>query len=62
MKTSTSIEADLKILKSEYNIQYIISAVEPELSIGATWILIQSLPTTFTPVFSTQHLLVWKLY
>ena len=62
IRLNVSLEADLKILQSEYNIQYIISAVEPELSIGATWILIQSLPTTFTPVFSTQHLLVWKLY
>ncbi|GAI63182.1 unnamed protein product, partial [marine sediment metagenome] len=59
---NVSLEADLIILQSEYKIQYIITAVEPELSIGATWILIQSLPTTFIPVFSTQNLLVWKLY
>ena len=59
---NVSLEADIFLLQSEYNIQYIITPVDPELAIGATWILIQSLPATFIPVFSTQHLLVWKLF
>ncbi|KKN19485.1 hypothetical protein LCGC14_0945260 [marine sediment metagenome] len=62
IRLNVSLEGDLKILQSEYKIQYIITAVVPELSIGATWPLIQSLPFTFIPVFSTQNLLVWKLY
>ncbi len=62
IRLNVSLDGDLKILQSEYNIQYIITAVEPELSIRTYWRLIRSLPTTFIPVFSTQHLLVWKLF
>ncbi len=57
-----SLEGDLNTLRSEYNVQYIITGIGTVLSIGASWTLIKSLPITFTPVFSTQHLLVWRIY
>ena len=59
---NVSLEGDLNALRSEYNVQYIITGNGTVLSTGASWPLIQSLPTAFTPVFSTQHLLVWKMY
>jgi len=57
-------EHDLDALQS-YNVQYIISINDNFLSIGEDqWLLIQSLQQSelFEPVFSTQHLLVWKIY
>ena len=62
IRLNVSLEGDLNVLRSEYNVQYIITGNVSVLSTGATWTLIQSLPTTFTPVFSTQNLLIWKLY
>ena len=62
IRLNVSLEGDLNVLRSEYNVQYIITGNETVLSTGASWTLIQSLPTAFTPVFSTQYLLVWKLY
>ncbi len=62
IRLNMSLEGDLNALRSEYNVQYIITGNETVYSIGASWALIQSLPTIFTPVFSTQHLLVWKIY
>ncbi len=55
-------ENDIYALQS-YRIQYIISINEIFPSGGTNnWPLIQSLPSTFNPVFSTEHLLVWKIY
>ena len=52
-------QEDRTLLRSEYNVQYIISIKEPFLEDG---ILIQSLQQSeLEPVFSTQHLLVWKI-
>ena len=62
IRLNTSLEGDLNVLRFVYNVQYIITGNVSVLSAGATWTLIQSLPTTFTPVFSTQNLLIWKLY
>ena len=59
---SVSVKGDLETLRS-YNIQYIISINEIFLLGGINnWPLIQSLPSTLSPVFSTEHLLVWKIY
>ena len=55
---------DLNVLVS-YNVQYIISIKDIFQADGKTnWPLIQSLQQweLFEPVFSTQHLLVWKIY
>ena len=62
IRLNVSLEGDLNMLQSEYNVQYIITGNGNALSTGASWTLIQSLPTAFTPVFSTQHLLVWRMY
>ena len=48
-----------------YNVQYIISINSTFQSSGPNnWLLIQSLQLSdlFEPVFSTQHLLVWKIF
>ena len=59
---SVSVKGDLETLRS-YNVQYIISINEIFLLGGINnWPLIQSLPSTLSPVFSTEHLLVWKIY
>ncbi len=60
-----TIPEDLLMLQIEYNIQYIITTKDPAVSIGFNdWPLIQSLHNSdsFKPVYSTQHLLVWRLY
>ena len=62
IRLNTSLEGDLNVLRFVYNVQYIITGNVSVLSTGATWTLIQSLPTTFIPVFSTQNLFIWKLY
>jgi len=62
IRLNVSLEGHLYMLQSEYNVQYIITENGNALSTGASWTLIQSLPTVFTPVFSTQHLLVWRIY
>ena len=56
--------ADFEVLVS-YNVQYIISINDTFQSGGINnWPLIQSLQQSelFEPVFSTLHLLVWKIY
>jgi hypothetical protein len=59
---SVSVKGDLETLRS-YNVQYIISINETFLLGGINnWPLIKSLPSTLSPVFSTEHLLVWKIY
>ena len=48
-----------------YNVQYIISINSTFQSGGENdWLLIQSLQLSdlFEPVFSTRHLLVWKIF
>ncbi|KKN12675.1 hypothetical protein LCGC14_1014020, partial [marine sediment metagenome] len=62
IRLNISLEGDLNLLRSEYNIQYIISANNTIVSNYPGWNLIPSLPTAFSPVFSTPNLLVWKLY
>jgi len=62
IRLNVSLEGDLNVLQSEYNVQYIITGNGNALSTDTSWTLIQSLPTAFTPLFSTQHLLVWKIY
>jgi len=53
---------DINALKF-YRIQYIISINDTFLLNGENqWPLIQSLPLRLDPVYSTQHLLVWKIY
>ena len=59
---NVSFEGDLHMLQSEYNVQYIITGNETVLATDESLTLIQSLPTAFTPAFSTQHLLVWRIY
>ena len=55
-------ENDFNALKS-YRIQYIISINDNFLTNGGNqWPLIQSLPLKLDPIYSTQHLLVWKIY
>ena len=62
VRLNVSLAGDLNLLQFEYNVQYIISGNETIISPYASWTLIPSLSTAFNPVFSTQHLLVWKLY
>ena len=55
-------QEDRALLRLEYNVQYIISIKDPLLEDGINWTLIQSLQQSeLEPVFSTQHLLVWKI-
>ena len=58
-----TIEDDHNLLRSEYSVQYIISANNTFSDSGSEWTLILSLhQSELEPVFSTQHLLVWKIY
>ena len=60
-----TIPEDLLLMQIEHNIQYIITTKDPLVSNDFNdWTLIQSLRNSdfFKPVFSTQHLLVWRLY
>jgi len=64
-RMNITISEDLLMLQIEHNIQYIITTKDPVVSIGFNdWTLIQSLHNSdfFKPVYSTQHLLVWRLY
>ncbi|NVM17290.1 MAG: hypothetical protein HWN80_06205 [Candidatus Lokiarchaeota archaeon] len=57
-----TIERDRDLVRSEYNVQYIISINRVFSHEGNQWTLIQSLyKSELEPVFSTQHLLVWKI-
>lgn len=57
-----TIKSDRNILLSVYNVQYLISVKEPYLKMERNWILTQSLfKSDLRPIFSTQHLLVWKI-
>ena len=56
-------QEDRALLRSEYNVQYIISVKELLLEDEINLTLIQSLQQSeLEPAFSTQHLLVWKIY
>ena len=60
-----TIPEDLLLMQIEHNIQYIITTKDPLVSNDFNdWTLIQSLHNSdfFKPAFSTQHLLVWRLY
>jgi len=62
LKLNITIPGDRIILRSEYNVQYIISVNDTFSDYGNQWILIRSLhQLELEPVFSTQHLLVWKI-
>ena len=62
IKLNITIPEDRIILRSEYNVQYIISVNDLFSHHGNLWILIRSLhQLELEPVFSTQHLLVWKI-
>jgi len=64
-RMNITIPEDLLMLQIEHNIQYIITTKNPLVPIGFNdWTLIQSLHNSdfFKPVYSTQHLLVWRLY
>jgi len=56
-----SVKGDLEVLIS-YKVQYIISIKEFFTEGQEIYLLIQSLPSSLSPVFSTEHLLVWKLF
>ncbi|MFX1355947.1 MAG: hypothetical protein ACFFA8_01570 [Promethearchaeota archaeon] len=57
-----TIERDRDLVRSEYNVQYIVSSKENLPHYSNEWLLIQSLfQSELEPVFSTQHLLVWKI-
>ena len=57
-----SYQKDRAILKTHYNIQFIISMKDILLESGINWTLIQSLWISgLEPVFSTQNLLVWEI-
>ena len=60
IRLNISLEGDLNVLKSVYNVQYIIT--DNNFSDNTGWTLIQSLSLRLNPVYSTQHLVVWKLY
>jgi hypothetical protein len=60
IRLNVTLEGDLNILRYHYNVQYIIT--DNFFFSNTGWILIESLPTAFSPVFSTQNLLIWKLY
>jgi len=55
-------QEDRALLRSEYNVQYIISVNDTFSHGGNEWTLIRSLyQSELEPTFSTQHLLVWKI-
>ena len=57
-----TIERDRDLVRFEYNVKYIISINRVFPHEGNHWTLIQSLYNSeLEPVFSTQHLLVWKI-
>ena len=62
----SNIEAIIFLIK--HNIQYIISRNQNYLDEGEDWKmrrtgnLLESLFSEFSPVFSTKHLLIWKIY
>jgi hypothetical protein len=57
-----TFEGDRVLLLSGYNVQYIVSSKENLPHYSNEWLLIQSLfQSELEPVFSTQHLLVWKI-
>jgi len=62
VQLNVSLEGDLNLLRSEYKVQYIITEIETNLSSSASWILIKSLENSDFKVFSTQYLVVWKIY
>ena len=62
IQLNVSLEGDLVLLRSEYKVQYIITEIETNLSSIASWILIKSLENSDFKVFSTQYLVVWKIY
>ncbi|GAI81484.1 unnamed protein product, partial [marine sediment metagenome] len=62
IKLNMTFEGDRVLLLSGYNVQYIVSSKENLPHYSNEWLLIQSLyQSVLEPVFSTQHLLVWKI-
>ena len=57
-----TIESDRALLRSGFNVQYIISVKNSVEYIGNEWILIQSLfQSSIEPIFTTTNLLVWEI-
>ena len=57
-----TIESDRILLRSGFNVQYIISVKNSIDHVGNEWILIQSLyQSGIEPIFITTNLLVWKI-
>ena len=55
-------EDDRVLLRTEYNVQFIISAKQSFLGEEYNWTLVKSLfGSEIEPVFSTEYLLVWKV-
>ncbi|GAI91662.1 unnamed protein product [marine sediment metagenome] len=62
IELNMTIEEDRNLLRYEYNVQFVISTNENALHESNEWRLIQTLfQSELEPVFSTQHLLVWKI-
>jgi len=61
IKFNVSVKGDLEALKS-YKVQFIISIKEIYSENELMWILIKTLHLKLNPVFSTEHLEVWKIY
>ncbi len=57
-----TFEGDRILLRSGYNVQYIISTNENLPHYSNEWLLIQSLyQSELEPIFTTQNLVVWKI-
>ena len=57
-----TFEGDRVLLRSGYNVQYIISTNENLPHYSNEWLLIQSLyQSELEPIFTTQNLAVWKI-
>ena len=57
-----TIEGDRALLRSVYNVHYVISINETSLHNSNEWTLIRSLhQSELEPIFSTQNLVVWKI-
>ncbi|TKJ24113.1 MAG: hypothetical protein CEE43_00080 [Promethearchaeota archaeon Loki_b32] len=62
IRLNMTIEGDRVLLRSVYNVHYVISINENSLHSSNEWTLIRSLhQSELEPIFSTQNLVVWKI-
>ena len=62
IRLNMTIEGDRVLLRSVYNVHYVISINESSLHSSNEWALIRSLhQSELEPIFSTQNLVVWKI-